>query len=110
MPTPKAVVCCRHAIVNEKDQLIYETPAGQRIILQDGPATIVVEDSNGNSLKLDSTGITILSASKVTISASQIELTASMLTVDAGMAQFSGVVQAQTVIATTIVPGSGNTW
>ena len=42
MPTQKAVVCCRHAIVNAKDQLIYETPAGQRIILQDGPAGFVI--------------------------------------------------------------------
>ena len=47
---------------------------------------------------------------KLAINASQVEITAGQLTIRAGISNFSGVVQANTVIATTIVPGGGNIW
>jgi uncharacterized protein involved in type VI secretion and phage assembly len=98
-----------------QETLQLETPGGQKVTLQDGPGTILVEDSNGNSIKLESAGITINSSAKVTVSASQLAITAGMVTVDAAMSKFSGVVQADTVICNSIVsasytPGAGNIW
>ena len=83
--------------------------------MQDGPGTILVEDSSGNSVKLESSGITINASAKVTVNASQLAITAGMVTVDAGMSKFSGVVQADTVISNSVVsasytPGAGNIW
>lgn len=42
---------------------------------------------------------------------SQVEITTPELMVNAGITNFTGVVQAQTVIAASIIPGSsGNLW
>lgn len=98
-----------------QEKLILETPAGQKVTLTDGPATVEVIDSTGNSVKLESSGITVTSSAKVTINASTVELSAGMVTVNAGMSKFSGVVQADTVISNSVVsasytPGAGNIW
>jgi uncharacterized protein involved in type VI secretion and phage assembly len=98
-----------------QERLILETPGGQKITMKDGPGSVEVVDSNGNSIKLESAGITINASAKVTINASQVAVSAGMVTVDAGMSKFSGVVQADTVITNTIVastytPGAGNIW
>jgi hypothetical protein len=98
-----------------QEKLIAETPGGQKITLQDGPGLIHIEDSNGNSVKLETSGITITAAAKVTVNASQLEVSAGMVTVNAGMSKFSGVVQADTVITNSVVsasytPGAGNIW
>jgi ferric-dicitrate binding protein FerR (iron transport regulator) len=109
------VRCCRRTSVDGVEQLIFETPAGQRITLQDSPAVILVGDSNQNSVRLDAGGITITSAAQVTVTASEVQVTAAMLTVNAAMTKFSGVVQADTITANTVVanqiaPGGGNVW
>ncbi len=98
-----------------KETLIVETPGGQKMTLQDGPGTVEVVDSNGNSVRMETSGITVNASAKVTINASMVEVSASMVTVNAGMSKFSGVVQADTVItncivSTTYTPGAGNIW
>jgi uncharacterized protein involved in type VI secretion and phage assembly len=98
-----------------EEQCILETPGGQKVTLKDGPGKITVEDSNGNSITMESAGITITASAKVTINASQVAVSAGMVQVDAGMSKFSGVVQCDTLIATTVVattytPGAGNIW
>jgi uncharacterized protein involved in type VI secretion and phage assembly len=98
-----------------QEKMILETPGGQKITMKDGPGMIEIVDSNGNSVKLETSGITINAAAKVTVSASQVAVSAGMVTVDAGMSKFSGVVQADTVITNTIIaatytPGAGNIW
>jgi uncharacterized protein involved in type VI secretion and phage assembly len=97
------------------EKLILETPGGQKLTLKDGPGSVEVDDSNGNTIKLEPSGITVTAAAKVTINATQVAVTASMVTVEAGMSKFSGVVQADTVICNSIVsasytPGAGNIW
>ncbi|MGC2108445.1 MAG: hypothetical protein WA655_02945 [Candidatus Korobacteraceae bacterium] len=104
------VNCCRRINVDGHRQLVFETPAGQRISLQDGPSSILIEDRNGNSVRLEAGGITIQAAARVTVSASIVELSASEVIVNAPMTKFNGTVQAETIIATEIVPGSGNVW
>lgn len=98
-----------------RESLTLETPGGQSLKMHDGPGGIEIQDSNGNSIKLQSSGITIDSSAKVTVNASQVAVSASMVTVDSAMSKFSGVVQADTVITNTIVastytPGAGNIW
>lgn len=98
-----------------QEKLILETPGGQKITLKDGPGAVEVIDGNGNSVKLQTTGITVNATAKVTVNAGQIALSAGLVTVDAGMSRFSGVVQADTVISNSVVsasytPGAGNIW
>lgn len=97
------------------ESLTLETPGGQRVVLEDGPGRIELQDSNGNSITLESSGITITSSAKLTVEASTVEVSAGSVTVNAGMSRFSGVVQADTVIANSVVgasytPGAGNIW
>ena len=98
-----------------QERFILETPGGQRITMKDGPGSVEIVDSNGNSIKLETSGVTVTASSKVTINASLVEVSASMVTVNAGMSRFSGVVQADTVISNTVIsatytPGAGNIW
>ena len=97
------------------ESLVLETPGGQRLRLTDGPASVEVVDSAGNSVRLDSAGITVTAFAKVTVNAGTVEVSAGSLTVNAGMSRFSGVVQADTVITNSVVsasytPGAGNIW
>lgn len=96
-------------------QLTLETPGGQRLTLADGAGHIEIRDENGNSIVLDAAGVTVTAAARVEVRAAQVSVAAGMVTVDAGMARFSGVVQADTIIANSVVsasytPGAGNIW
>ncbi|MEK6302424.1 MAG: phage baseplate assembly protein V [Acidobacteriota bacterium] len=98
-----------------REQLILETPGGQKLTMKDGPDSVEVVDSNGNSIKLEPSGITVTASAKVTINAAQVEVSAGMVTVNAGMSKFSGVVQADTIISNSVIsasytPGAGNIW
>lgn len=98
-----------------KERLRLETPGGQIVTLSDGPGVVTVQDANGNTVTLDSSGVTVQCAAKVTVSASTVEVSAGSVTVNAGLSKFSGVVQADTVITNAVVsssytPGAGNIW
>ena len=98
-----------------QERLQLETPGGQIVTLSDGPGVVTVQDANGNSATLDSGGVTVQCAAKVTVSASTVEVSAGSVTVNAGMSKFSGVVQADTVITNAVIsssytPGAGNIW
>jgi len=98
-----------------QEKFIVETPGGQKITLEDGPGKITIEDSNGNSIKLESSGITVNAAAKVTVTAPKVDVSAGMVNVDTAMAKFSGVVKCETLIATSVIsasytPGAGNIW
>ena len=98
---------------NGQESLEIETPGGQKVTLQDGPGSIEISDSNGNSLRLEASGINVTSSAKVHVQASTVTISCGMLTVDAGMARFSGIVQCATMISDSVVsasytPGAGN--
>jgi hypothetical protein len=109
-PIPVSLPCCTRT----KTQLLFETAAGQRISLGDTPASIHIEDANGNAIRLDPSGITISAASvKITLTAAQLMIDASQVTINTAVAKFSGIIQADTVIANKVVassytPGVGN--
>lgn len=119
----------------QEDHYVVKTPAGTVMEFDDtdGPKmeistpqgfSITVTDDNGGqihikrggqSMKMSSGKVSIKSSGKVSISANNVNLSASMVQVDAGVSKFSGVVQADTVIAnaivgTTYTPGAGNIW
>jgi uncharacterized protein involved in type VI secretion and phage assembly len=117
----RKVLCSRNGVKltmddsNGQEQLIVETPGGQKITLKDGPGSVEIVDSNGNSVKLETSGITITASAKVTINASNVEVSAGLVTVNAGMSKFSGVVQCDTLISNSVIsasytPGAGNIW
>jgi uncharacterized protein involved in type VI secretion and phage assembly len=117
----KKVLCSRNGVkitlddTDGQEKLILETPGGQKVTMKDGPGSIEVADSNGNSVKLETAGITVNASAKVTVNASLLAISAGMVTVDAGMSKFSGVVQADTVISNSVIsasytPGAGNIW
>lgn len=117
----KKVICSRNGVkvtlddTDGQEKLTLETPGGQKVTLKDGPGAVTIEDSNGNSVKLESAGITVTASAKVTVNASTAEISAGMLTVNAGMSKFSGVVQCDTLITNSVVsssytPGAGNIW
>jgi uncharacterized protein involved in type VI secretion and phage assembly len=97
------------------ESLVLETPGGQKVTLKDGPGSLELVDSNGNSIKLDSSGITLTASAKVQVSASTATMTAGSVTVNAGASVFSGMVRANSVISPSIIgstytPGAGNIW
>lgn len=96
-----------------QEKVILETPAGQKLTMKDGSGSVELIDSNGNAIKLETSGVTVNAATKVTINASTVAVSAGMVTVDSGMTKFSGVVQADTLIANSVIsasytPGAGN--
>lgn len=98
-----------------QERFIVETPGGQRMTLSDGPGVVRVEDSNGNSLEMATAGVTVIAAAKVDVQAATVNVTAGMVKVDSAIADFTGVVKCQTLIATSVIsssytPGAGNIW
>jgi len=98
-----------------QETLTLETPAGQKLTLQDGPPTVKAQDSNGNTITMDSSGVTVKAAASVTLDATSITLKAGLVTVDASVSNFSGMVQCSTLITNSVIsasytPGAGNVW
>ncbi len=98
-----------------QEKLIIETPGGQKMTLRDGPGSVEIVDSNGNTVTLNSSGVSIQTSGTLQVQASSVTINAGSVSVNAGIATFSGTVQAQTVIATSVVgatytPGAGNIW
>ncbi len=96
------------------ERLELSTPGGQVLLLANSSDS--VEITGGDSkITIKNGQIEIETSGKLVVSASTIEVTASMLTVNSAMAKFSGVVQADTLIANSVVsasytPGAGNIW
>lgn len=98
-----------------QEKLILETPGGQKATLKDGPPSLELVDSSGNSVKLEPSGITIVAAAKLSIQAGTVDISAGAVTVNSGTATFSGTVNAATVVTGSVVsgsytPGAGNIW
>ena len=107
--------CCRRVTVQGHEQLIIETVAGQRVTLKDGAASILIEDSNGNSIILENGKVTVSSPARLVLQAPIVEISGSQVEVNAATLRCSGVIQADTLIANTVdaasyTPGAGNVW
>jgi uncharacterized protein involved in type VI secretion and phage assembly len=107
----------RIAIVEEagQEKVTIETPNGVSAEFTDGSGGKVEITNNSSTITMDTSGVKITSSGTVKIEASKVEVSAGMVQVDAGMSKFSGVVQCDTLIATSVVgssytPGAGNVW
>ncbi len=90
------------------------TRSGYRISINESDNEIKVE-LGAQSITLSSSEISLRSSGALNIDAATVNVSAGMVQVDAGMSRFSGVVQADTIIATSVVgttytPGAGNIW
>lgn len=91
-------------------KITIETPGGNRVVLDDGGTKIQITSSAGARIELTPAGGVTIEA------ASTVDVRASMVTVDAPMSRFTGIVQCDTLIASTGVvspsytPGAGNVW
>jgi uncharacterized protein involved in type VI secretion and phage assembly len=98
-----------------QETFVAETPGGQKVTLKDGPGSVEIADSNGNSIKLESAGVTITANSTLTINATAVTINSSSLT-QSGTATISGAltvaasVTTPSVVSGTYTPGAGNIW
>lgn len=91
------------------------TRSGYHITITEGGGGEVKIERGSQSVTMTASDITVDSAGPVNINAATVNVSASMVQVDAGMSRFSGVVQCDTIIATSVVgttytPGAGNIW
>ena len=91
------------------------TPAGHYLRLTDDGGGELEASLGGQNIKMTSSEISITASGPVKIEGATVEVTAASVQVDAGISKFSGVVQADTVIANSVVgtsytPGAGNIW
>lgn len=89
--------------------------SGYRISIDENGGGEILVERGSQSVKLTSNAIEVRSSGSVTVDASTVTINASTITVNASMSRFSGVIQADTVIATAVVgssytPGAGNIW
>ena len=97
------------------NSLMFETPSGQRIVLEENPPLVRIEDANGNSIRLTPSAIEMVAPVAIKLTSSVIELNASSVNVQTAMANVDGVVQCDTLITNAVVassytPGAGNIW
>ena len=90
-----------------------ETPSGRKLVLSDGPESLLIKDDNGNSIHMTSKGVKITAGDKFEVECSKAVITAGDLTVNAGVATFAGKIKADTdeadsYIGQTYTNGSGN--
>jgi uncharacterized protein involved in type VI secretion and phage assembly len=95
-----------------QETLTLKTPQ-QSIVVNDGGRSIEIKDANGNSIKLDSSGVTVITKAKVNVEAGSVMVKANTVTVTSPTSKFSGTVHADTVITNTVIagtymPGLGN--
>ncbi len=108
----------RIAIVEQaagQEKVEIETPNGVKATLTDAAGGSLTLTTGQHTATFDTSGVTIDTSANVQVNASQVNVTAGQVSVNAAMAQFSGVVQCSTLIATTVVgtsytPGAGNVW
>ncbi|HGX93127.1 MAG TPA: VgrG protein [Candidatus Tenderia sp.] len=91
------------------------TPAGNSVTITDSGGGEIEMKTSTNTVKLSSSGIEIQAATEIKLNAPMVTIDTSMMQVNAPMATYSGVVQCNTIIATSVVgasytPGAGNIW
>lgn len=115
MATQAQPACCRRQLVRGKERLIIETATGQRITLNDGTASVLIEDTSGNSIKLENGKVTVSSAGKLVLKAAVVEISGGQVSLNSALVHCAGILKADTVIANTVAastytPGAGNVW
>jgi uncharacterized protein involved in type VI secretion and phage assembly len=114
-PNNKRLIRTRSGSVLEFDdsdgaaKVTLSMKSGHKLLLDDSAQEVKLTHSNGCIVKMNAAGQVSITAN------STVEVTASALNVHAPTAMFDGIVQCQTLIATSVVassytPGAGNIW
>jgi uncharacterized protein involved in type VI secretion and phage assembly len=123
------------AAVKAGETYAIVSPGGAVLRIEDGadPSVVVAADSKtglaiepgpsgrvsirhaSGSVTIDAGGIAVESTARVTVSAPTVTVTAAMVTIEAPLTKAAGVVQCDTLIATSVVAstftnGAGNIW
>lgn len=106
------------SIIEESDataKIECRTPGGVTLTMTDEGGGKVEVVGAANTITIDTSGVKVQAAAKVSIQASSVEVTAATVKVDAAMSTFSGMVkcdvlQATAVISSSYTPGAGNIW
>ncbi len=99
-----------------QEMVEIETPNGVKATLTDASGgSITLDTGSGTTVTADTSGVSIQSSGAVSVNASSASLRAGSVSVDSAMSTFSGVIQCQTLITTSVVsasytPGAGNVW
>jgi uncharacterized protein involved in type VI secretion and phage assembly len=93
--------------------LTLETPGGQKATFADADSSVELADANGNSIKMDPSGMTITAASQLTVEAPTATFNVGQVTANSAIWTYSGVIQCDVIIASSVVgstytPGVGN--
>ena len=99
----------------EGPSVTLQTPGGNKVNITDEGGGKVTVQTGSQEVVMDSSSINITASAKVKIEAAQVEVSAAMVKVEAGISQFSGVVQCDTLITNSVIsssytPGAGNIW
>jgi uncharacterized protein involved in type VI secretion and phage assembly len=99
----------------EGPRVKLSTRSGYQITITEGNGGEITIERGEQSVKLSSSGVDVRTGGSVNLDASTVTVNASTVTVNASMSRFSGVVQTDTLIATSVVgtsytPGAGNIW
>lgn len=106
----------RIAIVEEgASRIRLTTPGGVKVELADEGAGKLTCRAAGHTVTMESGSVSVDAAGTVELQASMVTISAGMVSIDAAMTSCSGVLQCDTLIATTVVastytPGAGNIW
>ena len=95
--------------------IVCSTPGGVKLTMTDESGGKVKIECAGNTVTIDTQGVSIQAAAKVSVQAASVDVSAGMVKVDAAMSKFSGVIKCDTLIANAVVsssytPGAGNIW
>jgi uncharacterized protein involved in type VI secretion and phage assembly len=118
----RKTICSRKGVkividdTDGSESITLLTPAGQTVKLLDSPASVEIQDSNGNDIRTDASGVTVRASADVNVQASgTLTVSAISVTINSAQSTFSGVVNANAFITPSIVgasytPGAGNIW
>ncbi len=108
----------RVAIVEEsagQSTIEISTPGQVKATLEETGGGKLRIETPGGSITIDSSGVKIETSSNVTVQASRVSVSAAQVSVDSALATFSGMIQCQTLQASSVIsasysPGAGNIW
>jgi hypothetical protein len=98
----------------DDDTDTFTTAFGHTIQVDETAGVLTVTHTGGATLKIDASGVVTLTTSGAcNVEAATVTLSAASVTVNAAQTTFSGVIQADTLIANSVVassytPGAGN--
>jgi Type VI secretion system/phage-baseplate injector OB domain len=87
------------------DEVILTTRTGNRLVLSDSPSEVSVT-LGGSTVKIDTTGVEVISSGRLRVQASTVEVLAAMIELDAATVKASGLVQCETLLATNVIDAS----